>query len=289
MSSSYRRPDLNSYTLFDPDLLAAFRGAVMEHALACEELCRAATSAPKKEGGEGEEDDGSDEEEEGEERQEEGKGGGDDLPGDDDDEEEPPCKVPRTADSNQDDEDEQADPLRGFESRCPPGGGGAVVLYTTSLRGIRKTFEECNSVRFLLCSLRVLLYERDVSMHLGYREELWHVLGGRAIPPRLFIRGKYIGGADEVLCLHEQGRLLPLMRGMPILDRSSGVPCRRCGGAWFVLCGECSGSRKVYHGGGGKGGSRRGGEETVVRCPHCNENGLVVCTLCCCWSLPPCK
>ncbi|MQM04948.1 hypothetical protein Taro_037756 [Colocasia esculenta] len=263
VSSSYRRPDFNSYSLFDPDLLAAFRRAVMEHALACEELCRKAKSA-------------TEEEEEAQERGEDK--GGERLHGKDDDEEgqEPPCKVPRT-DNGDEHNDEEADPLRGFELRCPPGGEGAVVLYTTSLRGIRKTFEDCNNVRFLLQRLRVGFYDRDVSMHLDYRDELWNVLGGRAVPPRLFIRGRYIGGADEVLCLHEQGRLLPLMRGIPV-DRSGGVPCRECSGARFVMCGECSGSRKVYYNGGEGGGS----DQAVSRCPHCNENGLVVCTLCCC-------
>ncbi|KAJ6943675.1 hypothetical protein NC652_009203 [Populus alba x Populus x berolinensis] len=31
------------------------------------------------------------------------------------------------------------DPLSGFEEKCPPGGADSVVLYTTSLRGIRRT------------------------------------------------------------------------------------------------------------------------------------------------------
>ena len=135
---------------------------------------------------------------------------------------------------------------------------------------VRKTFEDCNSVRFLLRSLKLLFLERDVSMHMEFREELWRVLGGRTIPPRLFIKGRYIGGADEVLGLHEQGKLLPLVQYLP-LDRSGGVACEGCGGVRFMMCSECSGSRKLYH------------DENVmhIQCSHCNENGLILCPICC--------
>ncbi|KAF2318158.1 hypothetical protein GH714_001474 [Hevea brasiliensis] len=130
--SSFRRPDLNSGTLFDPNLLAAFEQAVKEHF--------------------------------------------------------------------------------SFEEKCPPGDSDSVILYTTTLRGIRKTFEECNSIRFLLESFRVIFCERDVSMHMEFKEELWRVLEGKVKPPRLFIRGRYIGGAEEVLRLHEQGKFRVLLK-----------------------------------------------------------------------------
>jgi hypothetical protein len=54
-----------------------------------------------------------------------------------------------------------------FEKRCPPGGSQAAVLYTTTLRGIRKTFEECNAVRAALDGLGFWIRERDISMDLG--------------------------------------------------------------------------------------------------------------------------
>ncbi|KAG6772386.1 hypothetical protein POTOM_023793 [Populus tomentosa] len=101
--------------------------------------------------------------------------------------------------------------LLDFEEKCLPGGSQSVILYTTSLRSIRKTFEDCHAIRFLLESLKVMFCERDVSFHLEFREELWRILGGRVIPPRLFIKGRYIGGADEVIGLHEQGRLKKLL------------------------------------------------------------------------------
>lgn len=40
--------------------------------------------------------------------------------------------------------------LARYEIRCPPGGENDVVIYVTSLRGIRKTYAECNKVRMIL-------------------------------------------------------------------------------------------------------------------------------------------
>ncbi|KAF5937841.1 hypothetical protein HYC85_025347 [Camellia sinensis] len=140
-------------------------------------------------------------------------------------------------------DNEEFPTLLDFEEKCPPGGSELVILYTTSLRGIRKTFEDCCSIRFLLESFRVLYHERDVSMHLEFREELWRIAGGRVVPPRLFIKGRHIGGADEVVGLHEQGRLRNLLRGIP--PKPYNGPCNGCGGLCFVVCFNCNGSCKV--------------------------------------------
>ncbi|KAK9283844.1 hypothetical protein L1049_012098 [Liquidambar formosana] len=223
--SSFRRPDLNSGSLFDPNLLAAFEQAVKEQ-IRISELERKARI-----------------EEENREKSEE-----------------PPTKVQRV--------EEKSDPLLDFEEKCPPGGSESVILYTTSLRGIRKTFEDCNSIRFLLESFRVLFFERDVSMHSEFREELWRILDGKAVPPRLFIKGRYIGRAEEVLVLHEQGRFRPLFEGIPI-DRSNG-PCDGCAGVRFVMCFKCSGSHKIIADDG-----------SSTQCAECNENGLIICPICC--------
>ena len=34
--------------------------------------------------------------------------------------------------------------IKNFEEKCPSGGENVVVLYTTTLRAIRKTFVDCN-------------------------------------------------------------------------------------------------------------------------------------------------
>ncbi|KAJ1287807.1 hypothetical protein BS78_02G039000 [Paspalum vaginatum] len=175
--------------------------------------------------------------------------------------------------------DSAADPglllLLGLPARCPPGGESAVVLYTTTLRGVRRTFEDCNAVRALLENLGAAFQERDVSLDRGLRDQLWAVTGEKAVPPRLFVRGRDAGGAAQVLALHEDGRLAPLLllgAGAP-QDAAFGVggaggrskKCGACGGLRFVVCGACDGSRKAAGG---------------ARCPRCNENGLAACPLC---------
>lgn len=158
-------------------------------------------------------------------------------------------------------------PLDSFEEKCPPGGEKAVVLYTTTLRGIRKTYEDCNNVRSVLESFGVSIDERDVSMHLDFRNELKELMGKPVPVPRLFIRGRYIGGADEVLQLHEDGKLDGLLAGLS--TDGAGKVCDGCGGMRFVPCLECSGSCKLVN-----------DQNVVVRCPHCNENGLIQCPIC---------
>ncbi|KAK1396604.1 Glutaredoxin domain-containing protein [Heracleum sosnowskyi] len=160
-------------------------------------------------------------------------------------------------------------PLIEFEEKCPPGGENKVILYTTGLRGIRKTFEDCASIRFLLQTFRVSYFERDVSMHLEFKEELWRILGEKVVPPKLFIKGRYIGGAEMVVMLHEQGKLRRLFDGV-LVDGLEGV-CEVCVGVRFLICIVCNGSRRVF--------VRR--DDKVKQCEECNENGLISCPICC--------
>ncbi|KAI3713176.1 hypothetical protein L1987_71749 [Smallanthus sonchifolius] len=52
-----------------------------------------------------------------------------------------------------------------------------LVLYFTSLRGVRKTYEDCCHVRVILKNYGVRVDERDVSMHSGFKDELKELLG----------------------------------------------------------------------------------------------------------------
>jgi glutaredoxin domain-containing cysteine-rich protein 1 len=231
----YRRPELESVTLFDPDLLAAFRGVVDAYTQALEKSAKR-------------------------------------YPAYDEDDDDIAAALEEGGAG--------VDPLAGFETRCPPGGERAVVLYTTSLRGVRKTFEDCATVRRLLDGLRVAFLERDVSMHAPYRDELRALLrdagaGAMPLPPRLFVDGRYVGGADEVVALHERSRLRPMLRRAA--RRGAGeAACAVCGGAWFVVCGGCSGRHWLYDGGAAAAAIAA----NRVPCPGCNENGLVPCPLC---------
>ncbi|KAF7816145.1 inactive receptor-like serine/threonine-protein kinase [Senna tora] len=143
-----------------------------------------------------------------------------------------------------------------------PGAEQRVVVYFTSLRVVRSTFEDCKSVRSILQALRVTVDERDLSMDVGFMKELREILGDRKLTlPRVFIDGRYIGGAEEVRQLNETGELRKIVQGLPAADL--GV-CDVCGGYRFILCEECNGSRKMY--------SEKAGFNT---CTVCNENGLI--------------
>ncbi|TKY62686.1 electron carrier [Spatholobus suberectus] len=151
-----------------------------------------------------------------------------------------------------------------------PGTEDRIVLYCTSLRGIRKTYEDCCSVKMMLRGFRVAVDERDISMDSSYRKELQDVLGGKAVTlPQVFIRGKYVGNAEEMKHLNESGELARLLEGFPTQD--PGFVCDNCGDARFVPCPNCNGSRKVFE-------NEDGG---LRRCPDCNENGLIRCPGCC--------
>ncbi|KAF6164886.1 hypothetical protein GIB67_017089 [Kingdonia uniflora] len=110
-------------------------------------------------------------------------------------------------------------------------------------------------------------------MDLGFLVELQGILGQKEVLslPRVFIGGRYIGGADEVRQLHETGELKKVVAGFPAAE--PGV-CEGCGGHRFVLCDECCGSRKCF--------AEKGGFRT---CCNCNENGLIKC--CYCSYVPP--
>lgn len=112
--------------------------------------------------------------------------------------------------------------------------------------------------------------ERDVSMDSEFRKEVENAFGGRGLSlPRVFIRGKYVGGAEEIRQLNENGELGYLLEGLPRLE--AGFVCNGCGDARFVPCPRCNGSRKVFE-------EEEGG---LKRCLDCNENGLIRCPACC--------
>ncbi|KAL8215184.1 hypothetical protein R6Q57_004633 [Mikania cordata] len=163
-----------------------------------------------------------------------------------------------------------------FEPRLTiPGSDKRVVVYMTSLRAVRSTFEACRTVRSILQGFRVSVDERDLLMDSSFADEIRKIMaqigqGGsdnkRVSLPKVFIGGRYIGGADEVVELHEIGELKKFVSGLPAV--TPGV-CEICGGFRFYLCNECNGSHKCP--------LEDGGFRT---CTLCNENGLIRCTSC---------
>lgn len=161
----------------------------------------------------------------------------------------------------------------GFDQGCSfrlPGTEDRIVVYFTSLRGVRRTFEDCYAVRMILRGFRVWVDERDLSMDSAYRKELQGVLGEKNVSlPQVFVGGKYVGGADVIKHLFEVGELAKILERFP--KRTPGFVCDCCGDARFVPCTNCSGSRKVFD----------EDEGALKRCLECNENGLIRCPDCC--------
>ncbi|KAK2385643.1 hypothetical protein P8452_40343 [Trifolium repens] len=163
-----------------------------------------------------------------------------------------------------------------FEKICPPNGEKKVVIYTTTLRGVRRTFEACNAVRAAFDAFGVQICERDVSMDSGFKEELRELLKGKekeatVVPPRVFVKGFYIGGAEEMLKVVEEGLLGEVLQGLP--RKVVGGVCEGCGDMRFLPCFRCNGSCKMVQ-------KQKQGNTVVVKCTDCNENGLVLCPLC---------
>ncbi|XP_020597483.1 glutaredoxin domain-containing cysteine-rich protein CG12206 isoform X2 [Phalaenopsis equestris] len=170
-------------------------------------------------------------------------------------------------------------PLERYPERRPPGNSDGVVIYTTTLRGVRRTFEDCERLRQVVeghaVEAGLEVDERDVSLHGDYLKQVRELVGEGVVVPRLFVAGRYVGGVQDVVELAETGKLGEMMRWVARRmggERGKGGRrvCEGCGGARFVPCTECNGSCKVVAE-DGKG---------VERCGMCNENGLAMCPMC---------
>jgi glutaredoxin domain-containing cysteine-rich protein 1 len=87
-----------------------------------------------------------------------------------------------------------------------------------------------------------------------------------------------VGGSDEVLKIVEEGLLGDILEGLP--KKRAGSVCEGCGEARFLPCFQCNGSSKMVLVVEEEVGQRQGSTTVVVRCPECNENGLVLCPIC---------
>ncbi|KAM7271615.1 hypothetical protein ACFE04_030829 [Oxalis oulophora] len=136
-----------------------------------------------------------------------------------------------------------------------------VVLYFTSLRIVRRTFQDCWTVRSILRSYNIKIDERDLSMDVNFIYELQSITRNKKFSlPAVFIHGDYIGGVEEITRLHENGELknkllMMMTRGgggggggdvVGTTASTNGGECDMCGGLRFVVCEQCDGSHKIY-------------------------------------------
>ncbi|XP_046394694.1 uncharacterized protein LOC124162266 [Ischnura elegans] len=160
---------------------------------------------------------------------------------------------------------------------------GKVVLYTTSMGVVRRTFHKCLRVKQILRTLLVPFEERDASTSVGVREEIQRRLGSspggdgasqQISPslPQLFVEGQHVGDAEEIERLNETGELRRILK--PFQNPDAAWTCSICGGYQRLPCGACGGSKRS---------SKRNAfteEFVALRCMVCDEAGLVRCTAC---------
>ncbi|KAJ4827902.1 hypothetical protein Tsubulata_021762 [Turnera subulata] len=154
----------------------------------------------------------------------------------------------------------------------PPPNSDAhpIILYFTTLRIVRRTYEDCRAVRSILRGLRVPVDERDVSMDGDYLDELQGIVGSKKVTlPMVFIAGNYVGGAEEIKEMQESGALRKLVGSLPFAAEGGAAACEACGGLRFLVCEVCNGSHKIY--------MEKCGFRT---CTACNVNGLIRCPSC---------
>ncbi|KAL9852268.1 glutaredoxin domain-containing cysteine-rich protein 1 isoform 2-T2 [Geothlypis trichas] len=130
---------------------------------------------------------------------------------------------------------------------------GRIVIYTTSLRVVRTTFERCELVRKIFQNHRVKFEEKNIALNSDYGKELDERFRSVCEVPSLpvvFIDGHYLGRVQ-----HPQ-------------------ECLSCGGFGFLPCSACHGSKMSV--------LRNCFTDSfkALKCTACNENGLQRCRSC---------
>ena len=84
-----------------------------------------------------------------------------------------------------------------------------VTIYTTRICAY------CFAAKRLLGKRNIAYEEIDVSGDSGKRAWLVEVTGGRKTVPQIFIRGRSIGGYDELSALDRSGELASMLAAEP--------------------------------------------------------------------------
>lgn len=77
---------------------------------------------------------------------------------------------------------------------------GTIIIYSTSMGGIRSTIGDCRNVRKIFQNLRLKVDERDIFMHKEYQTELDNRVGmeGTAVP-QIFVNGFWLGVSLSII------------------------------------------------------------------------------------------
>uniref|UniRef100_A0A670ZIR0 Glutaredoxin and cysteine rich domain containing 1 n=1 Tax=Pseudonaja textilis TaxID=8673 RepID=A0A670ZIR0_PSETE len=152
---------------------------------------------------------------------------------------------------------------------------GRIVIYTTSLRVVRTTFERCELVRKIFQNHRVKFEEKNIALNGDYGKELGErcrKVGEVPLVPVAFIEGQYLGGAEKILSMNESGELQDLLTKIERVQHPH--ECLSCGGFGFLPCSMCHGSKMSMF------RNRFTDSFKALRCTACNENGLQRCQNC---------
>ncbi|XP_071509951.1 glutaredoxin domain-containing cysteine-rich protein 1-like [Diadema antillarum] len=151
---------------------------------------------------------------------------------------------------------------------------GRIIVYTTSVRIVRQTFDDCQYVRKLFQNHRVRFEERDLFMNSKHQKELEERIGSTTDInlPICFIDGELVGDLRKLEELNESGELRTILRRFE--KHNPMVNCSTCGGHRYVPCTTCNGSKKSL--------LRNNFTDTfhALRCSHCDDNGLQKCRDC---------
>ncbi|XP_060936281.1 glutaredoxin domain-containing cysteine-rich protein 1 [Limanda limanda] len=152
---------------------------------------------------------------------------------------------------------------------------GRIVIYTTSFRVVRTTFERCELVRKIFQNHRVRFVEKNIALNSEYGKDLEERCKRVGEPPSLpvvFIDGHYLGGAEKILGMNESGEFQDLMIKIERVQHPQ--TCQSCGGFAFIPCPTCHGSKMSIF--------RNCFTDSfkALKCTSCNENGLQPCESC---------
>ncbi|XP_071756491.1 glutaredoxin domain-containing cysteine-rich protein 1 [Centroberyx gerrardi] len=152
---------------------------------------------------------------------------------------------------------------------------GRIVIYTTSFRVVRNTFERCELVRKIFQNHRVKFVEKNIALDSEYGKDLEERCKRVGEPPSLpvvFIDGHYLGGAEKILDMNESGELQDLLTKIERVQHPH--TCQTCGGFAFIPCPMCHGSKmSVFR-------NCFTDSFKALKCTSCNENGLQPCLSC---------